>query len=383
MTTRISIKAAAILAAVLCAVSARAQSPLQRCDGPISDVESLSRSASTCRSWIDGAPRGADLKNPAKAAGAEVWISTIIVNAEMGNAISDDKGLAEKLAVYFGYLAFVESDLSRCASMLRVNLGEATCRELHDELNFVRALRGPSDQFVPGCMKRKDMAPHDLSGARLQAWCSALAENKDNPAALCAKLLPMSTPKDPLPGAAECAANFSALRGDEGACASLPAERKSTCRGDALFAKANRARSVSACGGDRRCRVLMGEGRQVLKEMEGELTSAPAQYVLKAGWNVKIKQAPPTTPAGTPTTKAPEGFKGFACVDPPWTESNRKVAAATVKAAQTCLIDVESVLSASSPFTKDVDSKMERLARLQLQIDAALTAPEPTKTKPH
>lgn len=392
----ISTLAAACLAAGAFAAPASAQDVLQRCNGSMADVETMAKRVAECRDWSAGLHNaesalraGTASLSKSTTVSLDVVVSTVIIPADIAKAVLAEPKLTDKLSLYYAYDGFAAGDPSRCSPLSKVMASEMQCRETFDELSFVRGRLGPRADFVKGCLRRRDMADRDISRAQLPAWCNMIADTADDPATLCAKLMPMFAGKsahETPPSVAECRATFSSLKGDDSSCGVFPAERRANCQADALFARAYKAKNASLCGPSQRCRVLMGEGKQVAKEIAAGLTSPAAQWVLKSGWVTTIKATSPgapSKPAPPPSSaaaagKAPEPFKGFVCADPFWSEANRKATQSTVKAAQVCLTDIDSVVAPTVALAQGVDSRLEKLARLQLQIAASLEPAEHT-----
>jgi hypothetical protein len=448
---------------------AGAQNVLERCNAPISDVETMASRVADCRAWVAAArlaekanrgpagpktpapviPKSAPkaplaqeashvspkqftpaeiaaaakaralpkLANPIPGIPPAVFISSVIVPMEMTKALQAEPATVERLSLYFAYDAFAAGDAGRCDAMKYVTESSLSCRETVDELTSIRARVGPRAAFIEACVKSPGAAGARLKREQLPAWCQLIADHGDNPAALCPKILPMYAAAGTAPGRAptaeQCRSYFSALAGDAAECAAMPQEARGDCRSDALFAKAFKGKNASVCAGSLRCRVLMGQGRVVVKEMEPAFTTPAGKWAVKKGWEVKLRLPPPerTPPKPTPTpgdptvqappvvvapvptpgdptvktptpeapkppqdgkafaTPAPAPFKGFVCADPVWSEANRKAATAAVKAANLCLSDIESVAKPTPELSKGLDERLENLARLTLKMN--------------
>ncbi len=380
---------AAALVVVLSARAVRAQDVLARCNPSATDVELMAKEVGACRAWVVGA-HAAEKSVRASAGAVEkstintavVTVSTILVNGAMVKAVAADPALVERLSYYFAYEAFASGNPARCAVLTKVINQAILCRDVYEELNYTRARMGPRADFMRACLQRRDMTSRDISREQLPAWCAAIADNGNDPAVLCSKLLPMlsgfKNPHESPPTMTECQAAFASYKGDASRCSTFPADRRAGCEGDAAFVKAFKAKDISLCGASERCQVLMGDGKRVLRGLSARMTSPAAQYVLTEGWKTTVAvpsgatPAPAANAAAVNTAAKPADFKGFVCADPLWSEANRKAALSTVKAAQVCVTDVDGVLAPNLAIAQGVDSRLEKIARLQLQINAAM-----------
>jgi hypothetical protein len=469
--------AAALSAAI--APRAAAQNVLDRCSAPIADAETMAARVAECRAWVEQA-RAAEKANlgpagpktpapvipksvpkpapapqasraapkaptPAEIAAAAkaralpklanpippippvVFISTVLIPMEIVKSLQAEPATIDRLGLYFAYEAFAAGDAGRCDPMKFV-ASALPCRETVDELNFTRARVGPRAAFIETCVKSPGAAGARLKPAQLPELCALIADYGRDTAALCPKLAPLYASAGIAPGltptAAQCRSYYSALAGDAAGCAAVAQEARADCKSDALFAKAFKAKDPALCAGSARCRVLMGEGRAVLKEMEPAFASASGKWMIKRTWDVKLRVAPqvlrqqtkriptpgdatvvapvtPVAPVPTPgdatvkapspepvkppeagkgfSTPAPAPFKGFVCADPVWSDPNRKAAAAAVKTANLCLNDVEAIAKPSPELSKGMDERLEKLARLTLKMNTAFEPGGPVK----
>lgn len=386
-----SLLGAAILTVVLGARPAAAQAVLQRCNKPIADAENMAKRVSECRRELTAVSRTlgeaamARAKSPTPPAMTEVVVSSGIPTNLAAATMSEPK-LLERLTEYYSILAFDAGNPAPCAQMAHVSY-EKWCRVAYGDLVFMRARVGPPAEFLGAC--RQEAVADSLLVKResIGAFCSLVAQSKEGPAVLCPKLTRYYRDPPP-PGACEL---FLAEPGRAGACRGLSGEDADLCQHGVLFARAFQARDIALCGASDRCRVLMGGGKQVAQKIAAALKSPAAQWFLKGGGGPVTMQVPAAAvpPVSVPTPEGPTAaqkalnFQGFVCAEPMRSSENRKAAMAAVGAGQLCLKDVEAALSQADIATiKGIDAGTEKLARLQLQFNAAFDAPQAAPKAP-
>ena len=294
------------------------------------------------------------------------------------------------LAEYYSYLAFAAGDPAPCKRLAAIDC-EDTCRENFASLNVMRAVMGEPWELVKSCRAAENK--NTPTGC-----CAALAKLKDrsNPcaqlAAVCFKEM------------ASCKAFWGRAEGDSKACALLPVVEDPSCKlngckeerdhnvanceGEAAYARAFKAKDVAACGGSQRCRVLMGQGKEVAAEIAAaKLQNPGGDWFLKGGWKTPPPPAPPPAPESVPAPAAARkphlDYLGFACVEPLQSADNRKVIGNIIAVAKTCLTDIETAVgSPSIALTEGLDERDEKLARLNVRMELALADAAPVKPQP-
>lgn len=291
------------------------------------------------------------------------------------------------LVEYFTYVAYAAGDPAACKRLAVVDLDSA-CRENVASLNEMHAVMGEPWELVKACRQPEN---------KLQppACCAALAKIKDRSNA-CALMVPACFKEQ---GA--CRAFWGRADGDAKACALLPlvendgcktdgcdkerAQNVARCEGDAAFARAFKAKDVAVCGGSQRCRVLMGQGKEVAAEIAAKKLQNPGgDWFIKGGW--KTPPPPPAPEAGTAPTVARHqnlDYLGFTCMEPLQSSDNRKVAANVITVAKTCLSDIETAVGTPSrALSEGMDEREEKLARLTVRMELALAETAPPVKKP-
>lgn len=337
-----------------------------------------------------------------------------------------DAAMAEpvfwRLLHYYAFSAYTTGDLKVCEPMAFLEK-EDECRDIVHDLAFARAQMGTSAEFLSACRQMNQWT----DDPKKKAQCCALGvENKDLPNP-CAKLVPSC-----IPDRRTCQAFFGSIAGDVLACQKLQPgktpecvdaagcqKERSECQDVAVFVKAFKAQDPALCGTSDRCRVLMGAGRQVVERRADELLKTPAgRWFMKREWTnlsrkrvveiqavrtpsgtrtisvpvppapdvpvpvVPVPVIPPpvvAVPPVTPTMVVPKfvsTIQGFSCVEPLGSEANRKAVLAVLSAAASCLTDIEIVIPRVDLATAaGVDERLEKLARLNLRLNALFDGP--------
>ncbi len=379
-------------AAVLIAAYVRpaaAQALLQRCEKPIADATAVVDQVVAC---IEGLAKEKSVlaRTNQPTEGAERMIPKLTpMPADVKSATAVEP-LRSRLLAYYTYTAAVAGDSSRCEPLSLLNLQES-CIDNVRQLGFFPALMGTAEQFSAVCRgnapdaiaKSAEMRPEDVKTARQyegtrRAQCCTLAWDTFKDPNACAKMVPNCIPSLSL-----CRAHYASFKGDPSLCASIQTDGKSGCRdaedcrskreqcqGQAAYSTAFKAKDISRCGTSNVCRVMMGEGKQVLAEMEPGLKAPAAQWFLKGEWTAKKRVNTNTVP--NTVQKIAVTIPGFTCEYPVGTEANRKVPAAAINSAHSCLADIELALSKIDIETaKGIDAREEKLARLNLRVGTA------------
>lgn len=377
---------AATLAAVLLAAGlsapAAAQAVLQRCDRPIADAEQLAKAIADCTSAL--ASSRAALSTAASVSPPpeeRVETSTTPLGVDL-TRVAMTEPFHSRLVAHYVYSAYAAGNPDACAALAPIGRAqENLCRRGVADLGFARARFSGPGELVKAC-RRTDS--EDGREGPASPCCSQLAENLGRPDA-CAKLVPgcfdgpscrafagsaAGSAKDcdalPPPPPEDCKG---------GDCARQRAERVAACEGDAAFARAFKAKSIAECGASERCRVLMGAGGAVAREIAAKDMKNPAgAWFLKSAWKVPsvtvrgrgpAKAAPPAPGTAVKTLD----FRGFACAEPVASNANRQAAAAIMSAAAACLKDVDAASAPSRELSAALDERQEKLIRLNLRLD--------------
>jgi len=384
-------KSNAFLALILAlpTMAAAQTSVVQRCDKPLEDVETMARMVSDCDSFLKA--HSAALAKPViDGAGApeRIVTSSSPFPPALARAAMDEK-LQSRLIAYYGYSAFASGSKAGCSTLAHLGKPqEERCLLLYGDLDFSRARFGTPAQFSAACRA--------VSGAGSGACCDVIsaAFGKPNPCA---------TVAGKCADAGSCRAYFGSYAGDPRSCASIPAPSPEECKGegcetqraqdianceaDAAFSRARKAGGAAACGGNQRCRVLLGEGKAVAAEIAAkDLNNPVGAWFLKSAWKVQVtvdrqREAPkPQAPANVPAGNKSLDFRAFVCAEPINSDKNRAAVISVQNAAQLCLTDVEGALSnPTAEVTSLIDERLERIARANLRVNAVFDR-RPAKT---
>lgn len=332
----------------------------------------------------------------------EVMISTGVVPQEIGEALTANDEMTRALVARYAVGAFEAGQIGLCDPLEDNIVGwiheTKACRLEYRAMAFLRSVGGSPAEFSRVCGQDMGREFFDVNRAKLGNFCAAMARELANPAAACPELVGYL--REPLPVSA-CTNYLS------GKCEDMDPVDAVNCRDLANFRRAAKARDVSQCGASVRCRVAMGASKQVLSELAPKLRAPAAQWVLSGGPKPQTRQVAaqhllvllpstsaaatvPPEPSRTPVPPSASGpaatkidalkFMGFVCEPPLHSEENRKAISGVFSAAQLCLKDVETAMSEVDLATaKAIDARSERLARLQVQIDATF---EPSGAPP-
>jgi hypothetical protein len=387
----LSTLALAVLAAALFSAPAAAQSALQRCDKPMADADHLALTLTECSAALEAARTSLST-----AAGAtngpdeKVVTTTSSLSVDLTRAAMTEP-LHGRLVAYYTYAAYGAGDPSQCSSLSHIgSVQESLCRQGLSDLAFVRARYGSSAELSAACRQTDSE-----SGPGAAACCSLIAESRNRPDP-CATMAPKCI------DAVTCRAIFGSWAGEAAACRSLPMpqegdckgdecrrlreERVANCEADALFARAFKGKNIGECGGSERCRVLMGAGKAVSREIATkDLRNPVGAWFLKSGWKTPLVVArtreplKPLPPAAGAAVKKLD-FNGFVCAEPLSSVGNRQAISAVLNAAHTCLSDVETASARPSrALSEAIDEREEKLIRLGLRLNKHFEGGKPAK----
>jgi cytochrome c peroxidase len=134
------------------------------------------------------------------------------------------------------------------------------CRDSYFELSLLRAAAERSPELASACRAGLRWSYRIFDDADAGIVCSAIAEDLDRPARLCARLSPRYVEPRALPA---CEKEFAQLGGRALDCAldadPFPTPLEQRCAAYRLYYKARAAGSPDACGRDGQCRALMGD----------------------------------------------------------------------------------------------------------------------------
>lgn len=362
----------AVVQAALTPLGARAQAVLQRCEKPMADAEAVVKQVAAC----SGSLAEASAAKAGPPAGRKEATKEI-VDAATSEALSLD------LLEYSAFRAYAAGDLNACVPQPFVTW-DNICRNDVLDLRAARAAVGSPATFTKACAATDQ--PKNPAEAREWARCCGLIAGNIGRPESCAGALRQCASNQQ-----DCRSFLSSLAGDAGNCRLLvPGEPDSCtsaadcayqrrhCEGTALFVKAYRAKDINACGKSDFCRVLMGDGKKVVREHEAKLNRSEA-----GRWYVSREWAKPAAPAPAPAATAAKfttSIRGFACEEPLNAPANRQAALAVLASARTCYADVELALSKLDPVvSRALDEREEKLIRLGLQLDKVFDAAGPRK----
>ena len=387
--------ALAVLAAVVfIAPPAAAQTAiLQRCDKPIAEAEQLERTIKECYDVL-ASSRAALASAASTTTGPveKVVMSSTPMTPDITRAAMAEP-LHRRLLNYYSYVAYASGDPSQCAVLSRLGaIQETLCRRAVADLELARTWHGTEADFIKACRKTDE----DGKNGGAAPCCGMLAEGR-NRADLCAKMVPKC-----FEDAAMCRSFAGTLAGDERACLTtvikagdcsgeecrpLKATLAEVCAGNAAFARAFKAKSVEQCAGVERCRVLMGEGKAVARDIAAKDLQNPAgNWFLKGEWKTQFVIGRSRVPGSSGQAAAASAsknldFKGFVCAEPIFSGVNRAAMSAVLGAAQACLTDTETSLAQPSrEIASAMDERSEKLVRLGLRLNKYFESVKPPKS---
>jgi hypothetical protein len=387
----LSTLALAVLAAALCSAPAAAQSALQRCDKPMADADHLAQTLAECSAALEAARSSLSTVASSSTGPEEKLVTTTSSLTVDLTRAAMTAPLHGRLVAYYTYAAYGAGDPAQCSPLSHIGKGpEGRCRQGVADLGFVRARYGSAAELNAACRQTDSE-----SGAGAAACCSLIAESRNRPDP-CATMAPKCI------DAVTCRAIFGSWAGEAGSCRSLPMpqegdckgdechrlreERVSNCEADALFARAFKAKNIGECGGSERCRVLMGAGKTVSREISTkDLRNPVGAWFLRSGWTTPLvvgrtrEPLKPLPPAAAAAVKKLD-FNGFVCAEPLSSLGNRQAITAVLNTAHTCLSDVETASARPSrALTEAIDEREEKLIRLGLRLNKYFEGGKPAK----
>lgn len=134
---------------------------------------------------------------------------------------------------------------------------ERACLEFAHRMLMARALVQKSPDFPGLCAQHLSYNAADVA-AGASAICAVMAEQRDNPSAMCARLAPHF--KGPLPRLNECRQTAGQYSGDGRTCPAIEDEVvREQCLATVAYHKASRAKNAELCQGSVLCRFMMGD----------------------------------------------------------------------------------------------------------------------------
>lgn len=347
---------------------AEAQTVLRRCDKPMADAESAVAQVGACSDALSAAAALQAGKTPSGAPAPLLEATAEMVAAATAEPLSGE------LLTYAAFLAYSTDGIGACSPQPFGRWADS-CRNAVLDLRAARAAVGSPAEFAAACSQTDQ--PKDAAEAKQWAQCcSVLSANIGQPDRCADKALQCAGSR------ADCRSFLSSLAGDARDCSLIaPGDpesctsaadcqrQKTACQGTALFVKAFRAKDAALCGASDHCRVLMGEGKAVVKEQRARLAKTPAgRWYVGRDWD---KAANPAPSAGKELPKFQTTIKGFSCEAPLGSPANRQAASAVLAAARLCYSDVELALSRVEPAVmKELETQEEKLIRLGLRLDS-------------
>jgi len=369
----------------LAAGSASAEGFLDRCQKPLSYVDFVVDEAAKC---AQGLAKGATTSSA--AAPNEVTVD--VAPGEVPPDLSDQiraVATVNKLVDYFVYSAFVSGDEKKCvaAKMLVLPPRSAMTEDCVNEkrlLDLQKAWYGSATEFTSACQGLREPEV-----AMSRPCCEALERKREDPG-LCSALPPQCFKSADVchemarmvSGTGQCRKEGPGLEGAQ--------QQYERCLSERSYGAAAKAHDPKRCGGNARCRVLMGEGAQVVRDLSQELSKSEAgRWFVSGAWErggrrkVHAPQnAPPAPPPKETLVTLPSVIPGFVCQAPLHREGNFKAFEEAYKFADACLNSLEALLKPTdAELYKAIDERREKLILTRMRLERVFQGPGAT-TRP-